>query len=97
MYEIYLLRGRGIETMLGVASFEIENTMKLAPGGAFSVQPEKPGIPPFESEKLKSEKDLELSGGKRRFFPAGKAEISLIAGFIAFELIVFLLCAAFPY
>ncbi len=88
MNDLILLRRRGLNGMLGSSEFTEE--FPVSDNGRQTL------IPPFESEALKTEKKVADSKTTERFFRFGKAQTLLVAGFIAFELGIFLLCAFFP-
>ncbi len=92
MNDLILLRRRAIKGMLGLSEF----TEPLSVSEDYSDSGRDMLIPPFESEMLKTEKKVADSKTNERFFRFGKAETLLIAGFIAFELGIFLLCTFFP-
>ncbi len=93
MYDIYLIRGCGIETMLGITPYEIENSLN-SPNHSLN-RHEKLPIPPFESEELKGE-EKDSRKREKHIVPFGKTEMYLALGCLAFELIVFLMCALLP-
>ena len=92
MIDLILLRGRGIKGMLGLTEF----TEEFPVSQDYADSDRDMLIPPFESEALKTEKKVADSKTNEPLFRFGKAEILLVAGFIAFEFGIFLLCAFFP-
>lgn len=88
MNDLILLRRRGLNGMLGSSEFTEE--FPVSDNGRATL------IPPFESEALKTEKKVADPKTTEPFFRFGRAQILLVAGFIAFELGIFLLCAFLP-
>ncbi len=94
MYDLFLLRGRGIEGMLGISPFEADEFQTFNnPTEADFSGDKKNSILPFQSEALKDKTEKMKAGPTNKFLGLELAPALVALGFIAFGLVCFLLVA----